>query len=247
MYALPDERFGLWRRAPQMPNRSSAATAYWAHGCRSGQRRLPAAVKRDKLPVGTTTHDLRHHYASVRPAAGESVVAVVAGAERLGHENATPVLTTYRHLMPDPVDRTRRAVDEAWGSAVTVPLEAVSRPLTCPKGRGLRDVAVLPVPGLRLLSAGGGPGRLNEAEAGRVRRHPGPLRRAAAVDAAAQVDGNGPAVVGGAGHRSQLRLAGERRDLRSQGSVGVGDAQRGAERRRVGSVELAVGRRRVAA
>ena len=44
-------------------------------------------------------------------AAGESVVAV---AERLGHENATLVLTTYGHLLPDAEDRTRRAVDDAW-------------------------------------------------------------------------------------------------------------------------------------
>lgn len=55
--------------------------------------------------------DLRHHYASVLLAAGESVVAV---AERLGHENATLVLTTYGHLLPDSEERTRRAVDVAW-------------------------------------------------------------------------------------------------------------------------------------
>jgi integrase len=70
-----------------------------------------AAVQRAGLPAGTTSHDLRHHYASVLLAAGESVVAV---AERLGHENATLVLSTYGHLMPDSEDRTRRAVDEAW-------------------------------------------------------------------------------------------------------------------------------------
>ena len=50
---------------------------------------LPAAVARAGLPAGTTSHDLRHHYASVLLAAGESVLAV---AERLGHENATLVL-----------------------------------------------------------------------------------------------------------------------------------------------------------
>jgi len=72
------------------------------------------AVQRARLPADTTTHDLRHHYASVVLAAGESVVAV---AERLGHENATLVLTTYGHLMPDSEDRTRRAIDAAWGSA----------------------------------------------------------------------------------------------------------------------------------
>jgi integrase len=78
-----------------------------------------AAVGKAKLPTGTTSHDLRHHYASVLLAAGESVVAV---AERLGHENASLVLSTYGHLMPDSEDRTRRAVDEAW-SAITVPSE----------------------------------------------------------------------------------------------------------------------------
>ena len=68
------------------------------------------AVEAAGLPK-VTSHDLRHHYASVLLAAGESVVAV---AERLGHENATLVLKTYGHLMPDSEDRTRRAVDEAW-------------------------------------------------------------------------------------------------------------------------------------
>ncbi|MDP9430885.1 MAG: site-specific integrase [Actinomycetota bacterium] len=82
-----------------------------------GSMIFAAAVKRAGLPTGTTSHDLRHHYASVLLAAGESVVAV---AERLGHENATLVLKTYGHLMPDSEDRTRRAVDEAW-CAITVP------------------------------------------------------------------------------------------------------------------------------
>jgi integrase len=76
-----------------------------------GSMILAKAVQRAGLPVGTTSHDLRHHYASVLLAAGESVVAV---AERLGHENASLVLSTYGHLMPDLEDRTRRAIDEAW-------------------------------------------------------------------------------------------------------------------------------------
>jgi integrase len=45
------------------------------------------AVKKAQLPP-STPHDLRHHYASVLLAAGESVIAV---AERLGHENANLV------------------------------------------------------------------------------------------------------------------------------------------------------------
>ncbi len=88
---------------------STVGAIYWQEVYAS--RIFTAAVKRAGLPAGTTTHDLRHHYASVLLAAGESVVAV---AERLGHENATLVLKTYGHLMPDSEDRTRRAVDEAW-------------------------------------------------------------------------------------------------------------------------------------
>jgi integrase len=70
------------------------------------------------LPESTTTHDLRHHYASVLLMQGESVIVV---AERLGHENATLVLSTYGHLMPDSEERTRRAVDDAWSCAPDVP------------------------------------------------------------------------------------------------------------------------------
>jgi integrase len=81
----------------------------WRHE-NYGARVFAPAVNRADLP-GTTTHDLRHHYASVLLAAGESVVAV---AERLGHQNATLVLTTYGHLLPDSEDRTRRAIEDAW-------------------------------------------------------------------------------------------------------------------------------------
>ena len=53
-------------------------------------------------------------YASVLLLQGESVVAV---AERLGHHNASLVLSTYGHLMPDSEDGSRRAVDTAWASS----------------------------------------------------------------------------------------------------------------------------------
>jgi integrase len=66
------------------------------------------------LPEGTTSHDLRHHYASVLLYAGESVVAV---AERLGHKNAALVLSTYGHLLPDSEERTRKALEGAWRDA----------------------------------------------------------------------------------------------------------------------------------
>ena len=66
------------------------------------------------LPPGITTHDLRHHFASLLLASGSSPVAV---AELLGHEDATLVLTTYGHLMPGGEEVARRAVDAAWAAA----------------------------------------------------------------------------------------------------------------------------------
>lgn len=83
-----------------------------------GAQIFKRAVLRAGLPADVTPHDLRHHYASVLLAAGESVVAV---AERLGHENATLVLSTYGHLMANSEDRTRRAIDDAWSGAPDVP------------------------------------------------------------------------------------------------------------------------------
>lgn len=80
---------------------------------------LRPAVTRAGLPGSTTSHDLRHHYASVLLAAGESVPAV---AERLGHVNGALVLSTYGHLLPDTEDRTRQAIDQAW-CARSVPAE----------------------------------------------------------------------------------------------------------------------------
>lgn len=72
------------------------------------------AAARAGLPKGTTSHDLRHHFASVLLFAGESVVAV---AERLGHRNANLVITTYGHLLPDSEERTRTALEAAWSDA----------------------------------------------------------------------------------------------------------------------------------
>jgi integrase len=82
----------------------------------------PAVVKA-KLPEGTTSHALRHHFASVLLQAGESVVAV---AEYLGHEDATLVLKTYGHLMINSEDRMRRAVDAAWKNSKSGPQPAQS-------------------------------------------------------------------------------------------------------------------------
>ncbi|MGH3603662.1 MAG: site-specific integrase [Pseudonocardiaceae bacterium] len=98
---------------------TSTLCPYWQEHYAS--RVFPTAVKRAGLPAGTSSHDLRHHYASVLLAAGESVVAV---AELLGHENATLVLTTYGHLMPGSEDRARKAIDGAWTAVSEGPGEA---------------------------------------------------------------------------------------------------------------------------
>lgn len=75
------------------------------------------AARAAGLPDGTTSHDLRHHYASVLLDAGESVHAVAA---RLGN-TAGMVLNVYGHLMLDREDTTRRAVDAAWAMAEDAP------------------------------------------------------------------------------------------------------------------------------
>ncbi|SDO01789.1 site-specific integrase [Geodermatophilus sp. DSM 45219] len=99
-----------------------------------GHNLIRRAVTRAGLPPGTTSHDLRHHYASVLLAGGESVVAV---AERLGHEDASLVLSTYGHLMPDSDDRTRTAVDTAWNRAESCAPD-VPRPGDRPASRPAR-------------------------------------------------------------------------------------------------------------
>lgn len=109
---------------------SGVGVVYWQDAYAT--RLFRAAVKRVGLPSGTTTHDLRHHYASVLLAAGESVMAV---GERLGHENATLVLKSYGHLMRDSEDRTRLAVDDAW-CATTVPLEQSAARSPAQRGGG---------------------------------------------------------------------------------------------------------------
>lgn len=60
--------------------------------------------------VDSSTHDLRHHCASVLISAGVSIKAV---QRFLGHKNASETLDTYGHLMPGDEDRVRAAIDES--------------------------------------------------------------------------------------------------------------------------------------
>jgi integrase len=57
-------------------------------------------------------HVLRHTYASVLLDAGESIKALSA---YLGHADPGSILRTYTHLLPNSEDRTRRAIDKAFG------------------------------------------------------------------------------------------------------------------------------------
>ncbi|MET8041322.1 tyrosine-type recombinase/integrase [Micromonospora sp. NPDC005215] len=57
-------------------------------------------------------HVLRHTYASVLLDAGESVKAL---STYLGHADPGFTLRTYTHLLPTREDRTRRAIDTAFG------------------------------------------------------------------------------------------------------------------------------------
>lgn len=63
------------------------------------------------------THALRHHYASVLLDAGENIKAV---SEYLGHADPGFTLRTYTHLMPSSSERTRKAIDEAFGCYTAV-------------------------------------------------------------------------------------------------------------------------------
>jgi integrase len=70
-----------------------------------------ARAARD-VAVDASTHDLRHHCASLLVSAGCSVTAV---QHFLGHKNASETLDTYSHLWPDNEDKIRAAIDAGFG------------------------------------------------------------------------------------------------------------------------------------
>ena len=64
----------------------------------------------NSVGIDSTTHDLRHHCASVLISSGVSIKAV---QRYLGHKNASETLDTYGHLMPGDDDRVRAAIDSS--------------------------------------------------------------------------------------------------------------------------------------
>lgn len=71
----------------------------------------PAVLAAKGIPDDTTSHDLRHHFASVLLAKGVPTNVV---AKYLGHTSSRLVETTYGHLMPTAVDVVRAALDDLW-------------------------------------------------------------------------------------------------------------------------------------
>jgi integrase len=74
-----------------------------------------------RLPSWVTPHDWRHHHARLLIRSGASVKVVQS---RVGHASATTTLDTYGHLFPDEEDRTRDAVDAAFGNLADSPRTA---------------------------------------------------------------------------------------------------------------------------
>ena len=66
------------------------------------------------VQIDATSHDLRHHAASLLIAKGCSVKAVQSF---LGHATAVETLDTYGHLWPDDDDRIRASIDGAYRRA----------------------------------------------------------------------------------------------------------------------------------
>ena len=62
---------------------------------------------------GLRLHDMRHVYASALIDAGESVKTV---QRRLGHSSAAMTLDIYLHLWPESDERSRAAIDAAFGA-----------------------------------------------------------------------------------------------------------------------------------
>lgn len=84
-------------------------------------RVIRPAVARAGLPVDTTSHGLRHHFASVLL---RERVPVNVVARYMGHSTPALVHAVYGHLMPDSDQVTREALDALWRRDVS---RAVSR------------------------------------------------------------------------------------------------------------------------
>lgn len=92
------------------PIRRGSWAKAWARMVKRADTQLAAAGSALRVPEGTTTHDLRHFYASVLIKHGASVKKV---QRRLGHAKPSITLDLYVHLYEDDEDTTAAIIDEA--------------------------------------------------------------------------------------------------------------------------------------
>ncbi|WP_328372684.1 tyrosine-type recombinase/integrase [Streptomyces sp. NBC_00457] len=82
-------------------------SAYWAHTTLEYQWNI--AKKRAGITRRLTTYSLRHFFASNCLSRGIPIMDV---AEWMGHKNINMTFKTYRHLMPAPIGRAARILNE---------------------------------------------------------------------------------------------------------------------------------------
>lgn len=104
-------RYGTGPGGEIFTNRSGRPTTPNYYGSHLMKAAVLAAG--GEIPADTTSHDLRHHYAS----ALLKYLSTVEVAALLGHEDATLVEKTYGHTPVDASDRAREAMAKEWAVA----------------------------------------------------------------------------------------------------------------------------------
>jgi integrase len=100
-----------------VPVARAAIDAELARQVRARELSEEEAARR-RMPDHVVPHTLRHTYASWLIARGVHAKVI---QERLGHATIQETMDTYGHLFPDEADRTRDAIDDAWGEDETEP------------------------------------------------------------------------------------------------------------------------------
>ncbi|GAA3160113.1 hypothetical protein GCM10010451_04930 [Streptomyces virens] len=102
----------IFPNAEGRPVQRSPWARTWSGIVKRANAALEVAGRDERVPAGTTLHDLRHYYASLLIKHRESVKTV---QKRLGHSKPSITLDTYTHLWMEDEDTTRAAVEAALG------------------------------------------------------------------------------------------------------------------------------------